>query len=252
MNAAIRVEMLKLALSPVGTIATLAIVVGMIALLGGITAGVLGGNPELIAQAGPAASLDWSGLLAGAAQITAVAGILGPGVVLAWMFGREFTDGTITGLFALPVTRGRIALAKFVAFAIWVALVSTVLTAGVLLLGYSLGYGTPSGGSWAALGRLWTLSMLSAGVSVPVAWIATVTRSLLAAVGVTIALVAGAQVGALAGAGAWMPLAAPALWAMGDGSDVTAVQLGLCAVVAFAFTALTCASWARLQLDRGR
>src|SRR5690625_5958954 len=101
MKAAIRVEALKLSHSLVTVIATLALVAGMFALLGGITAGIASGNEELIAQAGPAASLDWDGLLAGAAQITAVTAVLGFGIVLGWIFGREFTDGTITGLFAL-------------------------------------------------------------------------------------------------------------------------------------------------------
>ena len=250
MTAAIRVEALKLARSLVGLIATLAVVLGMVGLLGGITAGVAVGNPDLVAKAGPAAALNWGGLLAGASQIAAVATILGFGIVLAWMFGREFTDGTITGLFALPITRGRIALAKLVVYALWAILVSSALALGVLVTGLLIGYGPPGGKVWASLGRLWALGMLSAGVAIPVAWIATVTRSLLAAVGSTVALVVAAQVGALAGAGGWMPLAAPALWAMSGGAAVTGAQLALSVAVALAFTALACLSWSRLQLDR--
>lgn len=250
MTAALRVEALKLARSRVGVIATLALVLGMVALLGGITAGVAGGNPELIAQAGPAASLDWNGLLAGAAQITSVATVLGFGIVLAWIFGREFTDGTITGLFALPVTRSRIALAKLTVYALWVSLVSLVLTLAVLALGLLIGYGPPPTDAWAALGRLGVLAMLSGGIAVVVAWIATLTRSLLAAVGGTIALVVIAQIGALTGAGGWVPLAAPALWAMSSGTAVTTVQLALTVALVMGFAILTCTSWSRLQLDR--
>ena len=58
MRAAMRVEALKLTHSLVGLIATLAVVAGMLALLGGITAGVAGGNPELVAKAGPAGTLN--------------------------------------------------------------------------------------------------------------------------------------------------------------------------------------------------
>ncbi|MEH6819465.1 MAG: ABC transporter permease [Dietzia psychralcaliphila] len=250
MTAAIRVEAIKLTRSLVGVTATLAIVLGMVAVLGGITAGVAGGNTELIAQAGPAAVLDWHGLLAGASQITAVAGILGFGIVLAWMFGREFADGTISGLFALPVSRGRIALAKLVVYIVWATAVSIALVLGVLAVGLVAGYGPPGDGTWAALGRLGALGALSSGIAIPVAWIATVTRSLLAAVGSTIALVVVAQVGALAGAGGWMPLAAPALWAMSEGEAVTAPQLAVAGIIAVASAALTCAAWRRLQLDR--
>ena len=250
MRAAIRVEALKLSHSLVTVIATPALVAGMFALLGGITAGIAGGNEELIAQAGPAASLDWGGLLAGAAQITAVTAVLGFGIVLAWIFGREFTDGTITGLFALPISRSRIALAKLSVYATWASLVSIALVLSVFILGLVFGYGVPDARTWFGLGRLWVLAVFSAGIAIPVAWIATLTRSLLAAAGATIALVVAAQVGALMGAGGWMPLAAPGLWAMSAGTAVTTVQLALTVVVALAFTVLACAAWARVQLDR--
>ncbi|MFT4296767.1 MAG: ABC transporter permease [Micropruina sp.] len=250
MRAAIRAEAVKLTHSLVGVIATLAVVVGMLALLGGITAGVAGGNPDLAAKAGPAGTLNWDGLLAGAAQVTAVAAILGFGIVLAWMFGREFTEGTIAGLFALPVGRARIALAKLTVYALWVVVVGTMLTVGVLVLGLALGYGSPDAEAWAALGRLFILALLSAGITGPIAWIATVTRSVLAAVGCTVALVVVAQVGALAGAGGWMPFAAPALWAMSGGAAVTASQLALTLAVPLASVLLSCLAWSRLQLNR--
>src|SRR5699024_8956371 len=112
MRLAIQVEALKLRHSLVGAIATLAMVAGVLALLGGITAGVANGNPQMIAQAGPAGVLDWPGLLAGATQITAVSSLLGFGVVLAWLFGREFTDCPITGLLAMTIRLIRIALVQ--------------------------------------------------------------------------------------------------------------------------------------------
>lgn len=210
MIAVIRVEALKLVRSPVGTIGT----------------------------------------LAGAMQITSAGALLGFGVVLSWMFGREFTDGTITGLLALPVSRARIAFAKLIVYGVWTVIVSLILTLGILGLGLLLSYGAPTADTWAGLGRQGALTILTAALAVPVAWIATLTRSLLAAVGGAIALVIAAQFGALAGAGGWMPLAAPALWAMSSGTAVTPVQLALSVVFAIAFTILTCVSWARLQLNR--
>lgn len=250
MNGALRVEALKLVRSPVGLVATLAVIAGTLALLGGITAAVAGGNPEVVAKAGPAATLDWAGLLAGAAQVTAVGGLIGFGAVLAWMFGREFTDGTITGLFALPVGRGRIALAKIVVHLAWAACVGVLLAAGVLVLGLLLGYGMPDEAIWAGLARQIALALLTALIVAPVAWIATVARSVFAGVGGTIALVILAQVGALAGAGGWMPLAAPALWAMSGGTAVSPGQLLLVITVPVLFAALACTSWSRLQMRR--
>jgi ABC-2 type transport system permease protein len=153
MNGVIRVEALKLVRSPVGMIGTLALVLGTLALLGGITAALAGGNPELTAKVGAAATLDWAGLLATAAQITAAGALLGFGIVLSWMFGREFADGTITGLFALPVSRARIAFAKLVVYAAWTVAVCLILTVGIFGLGLVLGYGIPTADTWSALGR---------------------------------------------------------------------------------------------------
>ncbi|PYG00935.1 ABC-2 type transport system permease protein [Georgenia satyanarayanai] len=250
MNAAVRSEALKLVRSPVGTIATLALVVGTLVLLGGITAALASGNPELTAKVGVGATLDWAGLLASAAQITSAGGLLGSGVVLAWLFGREFTDGTVVALFALPVGRGRIALGKLAVYAVWLVGVNAALTVGLLGLGAALGYGAPSADTWAGLARQLVLGVLAGASATPVAWVATVTRSLLAGVGGAIGLVVVTQVGVLAGAGGWLPLAAPALWAMSEGTAVTVVQLGLTLVVAAAFACWTAVSWQRMQVRR--
>ena len=65
-----------------------------------------GGNPAMAAKLGPAAAQGgWTGLLATVSQITAAGGLLAFGVVLSWLVGVEFADGTITALFALPVSR---------------------------------------------------------------------------------------------------------------------------------------------------
>lgn len=250
MKAALLVETLKLRRSLVGIIASLAIVGGTIALLGGLTAALMDGDPQLIAKAGPGATLDWIGLLSSATQITSAGGLLGFGVVISWIFAREFTDGTITGLFALPVSRARIAVAKFIVYAMWVIAISVALTGCVVVLGLILGYGVPNGNAWAALGRQLVLVVLTGAVAAPTAWVATVSRSMLAGVGCAIGLVVIAQVSVLAGAGAWMPVAAPALWAISQGTGATLWQLLLSLSLAAVFAALTRASWARLQMNR--
>ena len=249
MIAAGRVEALKLARSLVGAIASVALIGGTLALVGGIAAAVRSGNEDVIAQVGPHATPDWPGLLATGTQITAAGGMVGFGVVLTWMLGREFTDGTITGLFALPVSRGRIAVAKHAVYGLWVVAVSLVLTAALGLLGVALGYGAPTPSIWAGLGRHLALGVLTGAVVVPVAWVATLARSVLAGVGCTIGLVALAQVGALAGAGGWFPLAAPALWAL-DPAQVSGIQVALATAVPAVFVPLTWLGWQRLELDR--
>ena len=247
--AAARVEALKLTRSLVGLVATAAIIGGTLVLVWGITAALRSGNEEVIAQMGPNAALDWPGLLAIGTQIIAAGGMVGFGVVLTWILGREFTDGTITGLFALPVSRGLIAGAKMGVYAVWVLGVSLALTAGLGLLGAVLGYGAPTPDTWAGLGRLLGLGVLTGAVAVPVAWVATVARSVFAGVGATVGLVVMAQVGVVAGAAGWFPLAAPAMWAL-DPAHVTGAQLALVMVIPAVFVPLTWISWQRVELDR--
>ena len=92
--------------------------------------------------------------------------------------------------------------------------------------------------------------MLTGIAVLPVAWVASGTRSLLASVGAAIGLVVAAQIGVLSGAGAWMPLAAPTLWALSSGAAVTPAQLGLTVLVGIISVAGTVAVWRGLQLDR--
>lgn len=250
MKVAIRVEALKLVRSLVGIIATAAVVVGTLLLTAGMLAALASGDPELTAKMGPSATLDWKGLLGVAAQISGAGGVLAFGVVLAWLFAREFTDGTITGLFALPVGRGRIATAKLAVYLGWAVAVSTALTAVLFALGLAFGFGAPDRDIWAGLARQFALGVLTAVVAVPVAWIATLARSLLAGVATAIGIVVLAQVGVVVGADGWMPLAAPALWAISGGTLASPLQLSVTLLLAVAVGGLTILAWQRMQLDR--
>jgi ABC-2 type transport system permease protein len=250
MRAALWAETVKLTGSLVGRVASIALVVGVAALTGSILLAAASGNAQLVAKLGPGATADWNGFLLSAAQITAAGGMGGFGIVIAWMFGREFGDGTITGLFALPVRRATIATAKLTVYAAWAVGVSLLLALVLLAEGLLAGLGPLSQGDVFTLLRQVALTVMTAAIAVPVAWAATLGRSVLAGVGVAIGLVVVTQFSVLAGAGGWMPLAAPALWALSSGDGVSPVQLSL--LIPFVGLAVTAVlvSWRRLQLDR--
>lgn len=247
MTALVLVEAIKLLRSRVGVIATGVLSGGVVMLLAVITSGIRTGNSQLIAKAGSAATLDWSGLYAQAAQVMAASSLLGFGVVLSWIFGREFTDGTIIGLFGLPASRHAIAGAKLLVFFCWSLLVSILLLAGLVVLGMVLGYGLPAGDIPLRLGALIMLSTL---LVLPIALIATLTRSVFAGVASSIGLVVVAQVGVLGGAGGWLPLVTPALWAIGSMEATHPMQFGLVGIWGIGFAVVSCWSWGRLQLNR--
>jgi ABC-2 type transport system permease protein len=251
MRPAIWAEFVKLAGSTVGRVGSAAIVIGISVLSGSmLLAAATTTDPQLLAKLGPVATGDWQGFLLGAAQITGAGGLGGFAVVLAWMFGREFADGTITGLFALPVRRTTIALAKLVVYAVWASAMSLLLALVLILVGTIAGLGAIDGDIWAMLARQSALGVMSAAITLPVAWAATLSRSVLGGVSVAIGLVVVAQVSVLVGLGGWMPLAAPALWAVSLGTAVTPIQLATVIPFGATFVVLTALSWRRMQLDR--
>ena len=204
----------------------------------------------VIAQLGEVAEhAGWQRLIGIAIQITSAAGLLGFGTIAAWTVGREFTDGTINALFALPVSRAHIARAKLTVVAAWAMIVALCMPFALAVPATLLGYGLPDSEAVDGLVRLIALGVLSALLASAAAWTATLGRSLLPGIAVTIAMIASAQVAVVAGTGAWYPVAAPALWAIKPGT-VTALQLSLVGIVAGVFAYLTARSWARLQLDR--
>ncbi|HWM34771.1 MAG TPA: ABC transporter permease [Pseudolysinimonas sp.] len=248
MRPALWGESLKLAASLVGRVATVAVVVGIVVLSSAMLVAARSGNTQVVAKLGPDGTPDWHGFLAAATQITAAGGLAGFAIVLAWMFGREFADGAVNGLFALPVSRRTIAAAKLLTFAAWGALVSAALPVVLGATGVALGLGTPGATELAGLARLTVLGLAGLVLATPVAWAATLGRSVLAGVGVGIGLIVVAQVSVLAGAGGWMPLAAPALWAMTAGRGATLGQVLLVLPFGAIWVVLTLGAWRRLQV----
>lgn len=249
-SAAVSVESRKTRASRTAIASGTILVTGVAALSGSFAVAARAGNETVLAKLGPVAALGgWPGFLASSQQITAAGSVLAFGVVLSWMLGREFSDGTITGLFALPVSKPAIALAKLVVFLGWAGIVSLLLTGVLATLGLALGFGWPDTADLAGLGRLLVLAALSALIAVPAAFAATLGRGLLTGIAVMVVIIATTQAMVIAGTGPWFPFSAPALWAMAP-ETVPVAALALVAVVPLLFGALTLRAWARLQLDR--
>ncbi|GHG54614.1 hypothetical protein GCM10011331_20540 [Flavimobilis marinus] len=252
LQTSVHVELTKAWRSRVLRTTTLLVVVGIAAIGGAMVAAADGGNAQIVAKLGPLADRTGWALLTGVtAQITAAGALLAFGVGLSWTYGREFADHTVTGLFALPVPRSTIAVAKLVVHLVWVLVVALALTALVLVAGLALRLGPLDADVVAQLARQLALGTLTGLVAVPAAWAATLGRGLLAGIGATLAILVVAQVTAIASleVAAWLPVAAPALWALDPGA-VHAGQLATVLVVPLGFGALTVLAWRRLQLDR--
>jgi len=213
-----------------------------------------GGTPQaraqLLAKLGPeVAKGDWNALLSAATQVTAAASVFAFGLGVSWLVGREFVDGTAPALFGLPVSRPSIVAAKLAVYLCWSTLVALVLAGVLVVVGIVFGLGLPEMGDAPRLARIVVLCVLSALIALAAAIAATLGRGVLPGVAVAAVTIVVAQVSVFTGSSAWLPLAAPALWAM----QPDAVSVGaLGVVVAFGglCAAVTIAAWDRLQLRR--
>lgn len=251
-RTALQVELRKARASRVLLTTTLLVVAGIALLAGILVAAARAGNEQILAQLGPLADTSgWSLLTGVTAQITAAGALLACGVALSWTFGREFTDHAITGLFALPVTRPMIAFAKLLIHLLWTAAVALALTLLVLVAGLLLDLGPIDADVQQQLLRQAVLTLLTGLIATPAGWAATLGRGPLPGIATALVVLIAAQVTAIAvpDAAAWLPVSAPALWAL-QPDMVESGQLALVAVVPIAFAALTALTWRRLQLDR--
>jgi ABC-2 type transport system permease protein len=249
-GVALEFEARKAAASRVMVSITVLLLAGVAAIALGMLLAAASGQEQVLAKLGPLAGLDgWERLVGVVVQVTAAAGLGAFGVALSWMFGREFADGTVSALFALPVSRPTFALAKLAVYGVWAVGVAVLLTVVVAVLGFAMGFGATDAAGVGALVRVPLLTVLTALIAVPAAWAATIGRGLLSGIGVTVVIMIVAQVLALADFGTWLPIVAPALWAIAPES-VPAAALLTVPSVPLAFGALCALAWSRLQLDR--
>jgi ABC-2 type transport system permease protein len=250
LRAAASVELRKMSAARVPLTTALLLRVGVTAICLSATVATASGSPEVIVKLGPSvAAGGWAGYLNAALQVTGAGGAIGCGLLLSWSFGREFSEGTITGLFALPVSRATLAAAKLIVYVIWSVVVAVLATAVLLSGGLAAGLGIPAAADFGVAVRLPLLLVLTAFMAIPVAWVATLSRGILGGIAAEAVLVTSSQVLVFSGSGSWYPPAAPALWALDPSASAgAAVAIGL--VLPAAFTCLTLLAWRQLQLDR--
>lgn len=254
MRRALLVELLKFRRSPVVLTTTMLVVIivpllciGFLALAEGDGAGAA----ALKAQA-LVVGEGWEGYLGLLGQMLAVTMFIGPGVVVAWAFGREFADRTFPSLFAMPVSRGSTAGAKFLVLLVWGFALTVLLLLAAVLAGLVANVGPIEIADLVEpLSRLTLAGFLTATIALTVGLVASVGRGYLPAIGAIVILTMAAQVAVLAGTGGWFPYAAPGLYAVAEAAGVagvSAIQLLLVPVTTAAVAWLTVRWWDRAEV----
>ena len=184
MRAAIRVEWLKLRRSRISLLTATLVGIGVPALTAGFLAAATRGpadTPLAIKVNAMLIGERWTAYLGMLAQILSVMSFLGVGFVVAWCFGREFTDHTITGLYALPTSLTTIAAAKYTVLLTWSLALSFITLAAAFALAPLAGLPAPTADAFEPAAKVLVVGVNGALLAYPLAFIASAGRGYLPA-----------------------------------------------------------------------
>jgi ABC-2 type transport system permease protein len=171
--------------------------------------GVISAKADLIGFS----TTDWHTFLVLMAEMLATAGFFMFIIILSWIFGREFADGTVKDLLSVPVPRTTILLAKFMVFAGW-AFAMTML---ILFVGLVMGWfiHLPNA-EWGVIAQGIQLVVLTALfvilVDVPFALLASLGRGYLLPLSLAVVALLLANVSIALGWGDLFPWSIPGLF----------------------------------------
>ncbi len=208
--------------------------------------GLVSAKADLVAFS----ATDWTSYLALFGQLLAAGGFILFVLVISWTFGREFTDGTLKDLLAVPVPRSSILLAKFFVVAAW----SAGLTLVIFIAGLAMGalvrlpggsLGVISQGS----GRLVVTGFLTIALVMPFAFFASVGRGYLLPVGVAVLTLMMTNLVVIAGWGEYFPWGVAGLYAQGK-SPLSPVSFWIVILTGLAGMAATYLWWKLADQNR--
>jgi ABC-2 type transport system permease protein len=177
--------------------------------------GLISAKADLMAYA----ATDWPTYLGLFGEIIAAGGFFLFVLVISWVFGREFADGTLKDMLAVPVQRSSILLAKFIVVAIW----SGVLTIITFIVGLAMGalIKLPAGSLGVILqgsDLVVITACLVIGAVMPFALLASAGRGYLLPMGMAVLTLMIANLAAIIGWGEYFPWTVPGLYAQGKSS----------------------------------
>lgn len=234
------------------------------ATLGGLSMGPLGlalfmwivrepGRAAQLGLIGTKANLSgleatWPAYLSMLTLVVGVGGMLLLAFIVAYVFGREYTEVTAKNMLALPVGRHWFVIAKLVVAAVWWVVLVVVVLVESFVIGLLLGL--PGFSAGLALSALRN-ALLAAGISyllVPVvAWITTVGRGYMPPLGFAIAMMALGNVFGKTGWAGWFPWSiVPSMIGM-VGQPVQTLPASSYVVLALTFAAGVAATIAQLR-----
>jgi len=193
-------------------------------------------------------AVDWATYL-GFVGFFFVGGIIVTGIAQAYVFGREYAEGTAKNMLTLPVPRVYFIIAKLIVTAVWFCGLALVLLGESLALGALIRLeGFSRELFFSSLGRLGLLLIQVLCLSAVPAWLAVITRGFIAPLGLSVLLLLLGDFFAHTLWGVWFPWSIVMLSAGAGGPGSAMPGAASLVVLLFTLAAGTAAAW--FSLDR--
>lgn len=185
----------------------------------GRSLGLLGQKANFATAGQPA---DWPSFLTLVVEMGGLGGVILCSVIVAYVFGREYVEGTAKNMLALPTPRAVFVLAKLIVSAAWYA----VLTVWIIAVAWISGSMLRIPGLTAALfeatvAKLFVMALMSLCCASIVAWIAVETRGYFAPLGFSIFTILIASIFGHTGWSPWVPWSIIGMYSGAAGPDAT-------------------------------
>jgi len=188
-------------------------------------------NPDFARHAGlvnqkahlAVSTADWPSYLSLILEMAVMFGMILIGVIISYVFGREYTEGTAKNMLALPMRREWFVCGKFVVTVAWFGSIVTAVVAEAMGIGFLLKLpGYDAALLWTTILNIAATSALALLLSTVFGWIAVATKGYLAPIGATMLALILANVFARTGWGKWFPWSILGLFlgAVGPRSEV--------------------------------
>ncbi|MDP2859201.1 MAG: ABC transporter permease [Bacillota bacterium] len=185
---------------------------------------------------------DWPTYLKLVVQFAAIGGFFFFCLSISWVFGREFVDGTLKDLLAVPVPRSSIVLAKFIVVAVWSAALTLEIYIVSLVMGVAIRLPQGSAGMILHGSVLLAVTACMAILLVtPFALFASVGRGYLLPMGAVVLTAILANLVVVTGWGEYFPWSVPGLYA--QGSSLRPISYWIVILTGLAGMVGTCCWW---------
>ena len=193
-------------------------------------------------------SADWPTFFDMLLQGMSIGGSIVFAFIVAWVFGREFSDHTIKELLAIPTSRGTIVCAKFALTALWLLLLTVVIF--VVALGIGTAVNIPGWSpdlAWTTLGTMVLITIMLFMLMPLVALFASIGRGYLPPLGWAVATLVCANIVAVLGWADWFPWAVPIMASgmAGPGTELLGLHSYIVVLLVFILGLMATFSWWR-------